>query len=122
MWHEEVRTVLPYDSVGGGACFFDGGSRCADVDYCRPPCGTVTASQVFAGGLSYRAKPCPEGRVGTDRASSNHWLPLPEAPRGVVSAHVRSVGTPPTPAGGDVGTLSISATDYAQVLHHQQNR
>ncbi|VXC37002.1 hypothetical protein NOCARDAX2BIS_520128 [Nocardioides sp. AX2bis] len=59
---------------------FDGGSRCADVDYYKPPCGTVTASQVFAGGLSYRAKPCPEGRVGTDRASSNHWLPSPRLP------------------------------------------
>lgn len=114
VWHEEVRTVSPYDSVGGGACFFDGGSGCADVDYYNPPCGTVTASQVFAGGLSYRAKPCPEGQAGTDRASSSHWLPLPEAPRGVVSARVRFVGTPTRAGGGGVGTLSISATDYAQ--------
>lgn len=114
VWHEEVRTVLPYDSVGGGACFFDGGSGCADADYYNPPCGSVTASQLFAGGLSYRSVACPEGEVGTDRASSSHWLPLPEAPRGVVSARVRFVGTPTHAGEGDVGTLRISATDYEQ--------
>lgn len=114
VWHEEVRTVLPYDSVGGGACFFDGGSGCADADYYNPPCGTVTASQLFAGGLSYRSTACAEGRVGTDRAGSSHWLPLPGAPRGVVSARVGFVGTPTHAGEGDVGTLSISATDYEQ--------
>ncbi len=117
VWHEEVRTVLPHDSVGGGACFFDGGSGCNDATYYNPPCGTVTASQLFAGGLSYRSTACPEGRVGTDRASSSHWLPLPGAPRGVVSARVRFVGTPTHAGEGDVGTLSISATDYEQTSY-----
>jgi hypothetical protein len=117
VWHEEVRTILPSDSVGGGACFFDGGSGCADADYYNPPCGTVTASQLFAGGLSYRSTACPEGGVGTDRASSTHWLPLPEAPRGVVSARVRFVGTPTHAGAGDVGTLSIAAIDYQQSSH-----
>lgn len=117
VWHEEVRTVLPYDSVGGGACFFDGGSGCADADYYNPRCGTVTASQLFAGGLSYRSTACPEGRVGTDRASSAHWLPLPGAPRGVVSARVRFAGTPTHAGERDVATLSISATHYEQSSH-----
>lgn len=117
VWHEEVRTVLPYGSVGGGACFFDGGSGCNDANYYNPPCGTVTASQLFAGGLSYRSAACPEGRPGTDRASSSHWLPLPEAPRGVVSARVRFVGAPTHAGESDVGTLSISATDYEQTSH-----
>lgn len=114
VWHEEVRTLLPHDSVGGGACFFDGGSGCADAEYYNPPCGTVTASQLFAGGLSYRSAACPEGEPGTDRATSSHWLPLPEALRGVVSARVRFAGTPTHAGEGDVGTLSISATDYEQ--------
>jgi len=117
VWHEEIRTVLPYDSVGGGACFFDGGSGCADADYYNPPCGTVTGSQLFAGGLSYSSTACPEGRVGTDRASRTHWLPLPGATRGVVSARVRFEGTPTHTGEGDVGTLSISATDYDQSSH-----
>ena len=112
MWHEEVRTLLPDDSLGGGACFFDGGSGCADADYYNPPCGTVTASQLFAGGLSYRSTACPEGRVGTDLASRSHWLPFPEALRGVVSARVRFAGTPTHAGEGDVGTLGIAGTDY----------
>lgn len=114
VWHEEVRTVLPDDSVGAGACFFDGGSGCADADYYNPPCGTVTASQLFVDGLSYRSTACAEGEVGTDRASSAHWLPLPGAPRGVVSARVQFFGRPTFAGEGDVGTLSISATDYGQ--------
>ena len=117
VWHEEVRTLLPSASLGGGACFFDGGSGCNDANYYNPPCGTVTASQLFAGGLSYRSAACAEGRPGTDRASSSHWLPLPEAPRGVVSARVRFVGKPTHAGEGDVGTLSVSATDYEQTSH-----
>lgn len=117
VWHEEVSTVLPYGSLGGGACFFDGGSGCNDANYYNPPCGTVTASQLFPGGLSYRSSACPPGRPGTDRASSTHWLPLPRAPRGVVSARVRFAGTPTHAGEGDVGTLSISATHYEQTSH-----
>ncbi|MBL0749700.1 FlgD immunoglobulin-like domain containing protein [Nocardioides baculatus] len=110
VWHEEVRTVRPQGSEGGGACFFDGGAGCSDAETFNPPCGTVTASQLYAGGLSYRSAPCPEGRTGNDRAGMSHWLPFPQAPRGVARARVRFVGAPTHAGEGDVGTLSVSAT------------
>lgn len=115
VWHEEVRAVLP-DGSEVDSCFFDGGAGCADADYYNPPCGTVTASQMYVGGLSYRSADCAPGAPGSNYAGSAHWLPLPEAlpARGVASARVGFVGAPTRGGGADVGTLSVPAREYGE--------
>jgi hypothetical protein len=109
-WREKTVTVAPDTSVAP-PCKYDNDPGCGDWSYC----GSVVASGLFPGGLSYRSAECtaPPGPVHTQaRAAASHVLLVPEATgvRGLSAVRVAFTGTPTTSGEPDVGKLYVAGT------------
>jgi len=103
-WHETTTTVRP-DESDVGPCAYSSANGCGDF----PDCGEVVASTLYAGGLSYRSKPCADPQSVQSRAGSAHLLEVPEATgvRGLAAVRVAFVGAPTTAGEPDTGILRV---------------
>ena len=103
-WRETTTTITP-DESDFGPCTYSSANGCGDF----PDCGEVVASSLYAGGLSYRSKPCANPESFQSRASSSHLLEVPQATgvRGLSAVRVAFVGTPTTAGEPDTGTLRV---------------
>lgn len=89
------------------------GAGCGD--WYAMQCGTVAASAVLPGGLSHRAGECASPTLSkTAVASSFHYLPIPEAVRGIASAKVGFSGRPTIDGESDPGTIYLRPEDYSK--------
>lgn len=104
VWRETTTTVLASE-LRFGSCTYSSANGCGDF----PDCGQVVPSALYAGGLSYRSKPCAVPASPLSRASSYHLLQVPEATgvRGVSAVRVAFAGAATTAGEPDVGTLSV---------------
>ena len=95
-WRDEVRTVVPAETVTG-PCTRSTANGCGDVSYC----GTVVPSTLFVGGLSLRSAACSEhatGIINVPGIVSLHVATVPDAVRGIDSYRVAFTARPPAPA------------------------
>ena len=107
-WRETTTTVTP-DESDFGPCTYSMANGCGDY----PSCGEVVASTLYAGGLSYRSKPCEDPGYDKSYASSSHLLEVPEATgvRGLSAVRVAFAGTPTTAGESDTGRLHVWSRD-----------
>ena len=109
---KETTTTIPASEHRFGPCTYNQANGCGE----SPPCGEVLPSDLFAGGLSYRSRLCPDpDPYEIDRqaiASSDHLLEVPEATgvRGVAAVRVAFRGAPTIAGAPDVGTLHVWGT------------
>lgn len=106
-WREEVRTVVPAETVTG-PCARSTANGCGDVSYC----GTVVPSTLFVGGLSLRSATCSDDAAGVINVPgivSLHLATVPDAVRGIDSYRVAFKGTPTR--AGETDPLTLHAAD-----------
>lgn len=106
-WRDEVRTVVPAETVIG-PCARSTANGCGDVSYC----GMVLPSTLFVGGLSLRSATCSDdstGIINVPGVLSLHLVTAPDAVRGIDSYRVDFTGTPTR--AGETDPLTLHAAD-----------
>jgi hypothetical protein len=100
-----VTTIVSPAASAIGPCAYSTANGCGDF----PDCGQVVPSTLYAGGLSYRSKPCADPESFQSRAGSDHLLQVPEATgvRGVSAVRVAFAGAATTAGEPDVGRLTV---------------
>lgn len=99
-WRKETRELKPQETQKG-LCDWSGTPECQLF----LPCGEVTPSTRLPGGLTHSTEPCAPDE--TKKAESQHFVPVPDAVRGLDAIRVAFTGQPTVP--GTVATGNLTA-------------
>ncbi len=117
VWRTTKTEVVPDEARRMHNCDFDSANGCGSTR----TCGTVKGSSQFPGGLTFQSGVCEpypwEESAPTDKsASSGHFLPIPDAIRGVDAIRVGFSGASTTPGESDPATLSANGGDGGSTI------
>ncbi|WP_185995068.1 FlgD immunoglobulin-like domain containing protein [Nocardioides campestrisoli] len=104
-WREETRT-LTAQQTHVDSCDWSGTPECYEFP---SSCGEVSPSTRLPGGMTHRTVPCDDPERPADAVSA-HFVPVPDAVRGVDAVRVAFSGEPTVPGTVATGNLNAGGT------------